>query len=134
MKPDPDYIKRLLAAFQDSPEPATDINELEARGLSYETPEFYFHLRLLNDQGFVEREDGKSGLGVEKMLDGQTVWSVVSLRLTAAGHEFAEALNNSKAFEAVKKSLVSSSLSIMRDIAVAVLKAEVGRHGLSLGG
>lgn len=133
MKPDPDYIKRLLAAFQDSPGPSTDINELEARGLSYETPEFYFHLRLLNDQGFVEREDEKPGLGVEKSLDGSTMWSVIPFRLAAAGHEFAEALNNNKAFEAVKKSLVSSSLAIMRDIAVAVLKAEVGRHGLRLG-
>src|SRR5450755_4400465 len=125
MKPDPEYIKRLLATFQDSPEPTTDIRELEKNGLSYEAPEFYFHLRLLNDQSFVERDDGQPGLGVERMLDGHCSWSVIPLRLTAAGHEFAEALSNNKAFEAVKRSFVSSSLGIMRDIAVTVFKTEL---------
>jgi hypothetical protein len=28
MRPDPDYIKRLLLAFQDAPDPTTDIEEL----------------------------------------------------------------------------------------------------------
>lgn len=110
MRPDADYIKRLLTAFQDSPSPVTDIQELEKLGLSYETDEFYFHLRLLHDQGFVESDHGDGGLGVERSLDGHYSWSVIPLRLTAAGHEFAEALNNDTAFAAVKKSLVGSSL------------------------
>lgn len=121
MRPDADYIKRLLTAFQDSPCPVTDIEELEKLGLYYQTDEFYFHLRLLHDQGFVERDDGEGDLGVERNLDGDYSWSVLPLRLTAAGHEFAEALNNGKAYEAVKNSL-SGSLGTMRDIAVAVVK------------
>jgi hypothetical protein len=133
MRPDPEYIKRLLTAFVDSPGPTSDIEELEKQGLSYETDEFYFHLRLLHDQGFVESDHGESGLGVERGLGGDYFWSVIPLRLTAAGHEFAEALNNNKAFEAVKKSFVSSSLSIMRDIAVGVLRAELTRHGIGAG-
>jgi len=61
MRPDPEYIKRLLTAFQDSPDPATDINELEKVGLSITTPELYFHPRLLNDQDFVRRDDDEPG-------------------------------------------------------------------------
>ncbi len=132
MKPDPDYIKRLLLAFQDAPDPTTDIRELKQKGLSYEDPEFYFHLRLLNDQGFVERDDGEPGLGADAVLAGNYSWSVIPLRLTASGHEFAEAMSHSKAFAAVKHSLVTSSLSVMRDIAVAAFKMEISRHGVHL--
>jgi len=132
MKPNPEYIKNLLSAFQKSPDPVTDVTELERQGYSYESAEFYFHLLLLNDQGFVVREDSKSGIGVERMLDGQLFWSAIPLRLTASGHEFAEAMNNKKAFETVKKSSVSFSLSIMRDVAVSALKAEITRNSLDL--
>ncbi len=133
MKPDPDYTKQLLIAFQDAPEPTTDIRELKQAGLSYEDARFYFHLCLLKDDGFVEREGGDPGLGVSRSLDGHYSWSAVPLRLTASGHEFAEAMGHSKAFAAVKSSLVTSSLSIMRDIAVAAFKAELARHGVHLG-
>jgi hypothetical protein len=60
-------------------------------------------------------------------------WSVVPLRLTASGHEFAEAMGHSKAFAAVKSSLVTSSLSVMKEIAVAAFKAELSRHGANFG-
>jgi hypothetical protein len=126
VKPDPDYIKRLLLAFQDAPGPTTDIREFEQQGIPYEEPRFRFHLRLLQDQEFVERDDGEPGIG----LAGDSYWSVVPLRLTASGHEFAEAMGHSKAFAAVKSSLVTSSLSIMRDIAVAAFKTELSRHGI----
>jgi Hypothetical protein (DUF2513) len=132
MRPDPDYIKPLLLAFQDAPEPTTDIEELKHQGLSYEDAQFYFYLRLLHDQGFVEREDGESDLGVQTMSAGDHAWSVIPLRLTASGHEFAEAMGHTKAFAAVKNSLVTSSLTIMRDVAVAAFKTELSRHGIGL--
>jgi hypothetical protein len=117
MRSDPDYVKRLLIAFQDAPDPTTDIDELKRAGFSCEDAQFYLHLRLLNDDGFIESEDGVPGMA----------------GLTASGHEFAEAMNHSKAFEAVKRSLVTSSLSVMRDIAVATFKMELSRHGVHLG-
>jgi hypothetical protein len=130
MKPDPYYIKRLLTAFQDAPGPTTDVKELKQQGIPYEEPEFDFHLRLLYDQGFVERNDGEPGFGLETLMEGDDYWSVVPLRLTASGHEFAEAMGHSKAFAAVKSSFVTSSLGIMRDIAVAAFKTELSRHGI----
>jgi hypothetical protein len=133
MKPDPEYTKKLLEAFEDSPQPTTDIQELQRLGLDYETPEFYFHVRLLDDGGFIERDDEEPGLGVERSADGALFWSVVPLRLTADGHTFAEAMRSHSGFQAVKNSLVKSSLSIMRDIAVAAFKAELAKHGISLG-
>jgi hypothetical protein len=130
MKPDPEYTKKLLEAFEDSPDPTTDIDELQKLGLDYRTPEFYFHLRLFNDNGFVERDDEESGIGVERSLDGHYSWSVISLRLTADGHTFAEAMRSHSGFRAVRTSLVKSSISIMRDIAVAAFKSEIAKHGI----
>jgi hypothetical protein len=42
-------------------------------------------------------------------------------------------MGHSEAFAAVKSSLVTSSLSIMRDVAVAAFKTELSRHGINLG-
>lgn len=133
MKPDPEYTKKLLEAFEDSPDPTTDIDELQTRGLDYLTPEFYFHLRLLNDSGFVKRDDDEPGIGVTQSLDGHYSWAAIPLRLTADGHTFAEAMRSHTGFQAVRNSLVKSSLNIMRDIAVAAFKSEIAKHGISFG-
>lgn len=129
MRPEPEYTRQLLTAFENSPEPTTSIFELKLHGFDYLSNEFYFHLRLLNDGGFVEREDREPGIGVERSIDGLYSWSDLPLRLTASGHEFAAAMENEHGFQAVKKSLVKSSLSMMRDIAVTALKAELVKHG-----
>lgn len=91
MKPDADYTRKLLAAFEDAPKPTTDIEELQECGLDYRQKEFMFHLRLLNDDGFVQQEDGEPGIGLSRSVDGMYSWSVVPLRLTSSGHEFAVA-------------------------------------------
>jgi hypothetical protein len=57
--------------------------------------------------------------------------------LTAAGHEFAAALCNSHVYEEmeqqVKRNVLPTTLSVIRDVAVALLKGEVAKHtGLQL--
>jgi hypothetical protein len=132
MRPDPAYIRKLLTAFEDAPDPTTDINELQQLGLDYRGKEFLFHLRLLNDDGFVVVEGGEPGIGVSRSIDGRYSWAAVPLRLTASGHEFAQAMENEHGFQAVKKSLITSSMSIMRDVAVGAFKMELAKHGLPL--
>jgi hypothetical protein len=133
MKPDPDYLKSLLSAFRDAPGPTTDIQELQRSGLDYEDPRFEFHLKRLADDGYVESDSGRGGIGLDKGADGTCMWSVIPLRLTATGDEFAEALSNDKALETVKKSFWGASLGTIKEVAVAVVKAEISRHtGLQL--
>jgi hypothetical protein len=129
MKPNPDYLKRLLTAFQDAPAPTTDIREIEAAGVPYNDPQFEFHMRLLNDHGYVERDDGRPGIGLSGSFDGK-MWSVIPLRLTASGHEFAEALSNNKVFAAVKANLIGASIGTIKDFAVAFLRGEMSKHGI----
>ena len=128
MKPDADYLRRLLTAFQNAPNPTTDIGELEGAGLSLDDPKFEFHMMLLQDGGFVESESGMAGIGLSKGADGAIQWSVIPLRLTAAGHEFAEAMGSSKVLQTLKKNFIGASISMMRDVAVAMFKAEIAKH------
>jgi hypothetical protein len=85
-------------------------------------------MMLLQDGGFVESESRAGGIGLSKEADGSIQWSVIPLRLTASGHEFAEAMENSKVLQTLKKSFVGASLSTMRDVAVAIFKAELAKH------
>ncbi len=80
MKPAPDYFKALLTAFQDAPEPTTDIRMLADAGLSYEDPKFEFHLFLLHDQGGIT-SDSDDSLGMNRAADGTVEWSEIPLRL-----------------------------------------------------
>jgi hypothetical protein len=129
MRPDPNYIKKLLTAFQDAPGPTVKFSDLTERSFPGEVAELYFHLRLLNDQGFVRREDDEPGIDITHRSDGNFEWpEATQLRLTASGHEFADALNNSRALETVKKAMVGS-VAIMKEIGLVVLKDELRKHG-----
>lgn len=128
MRPDAEYLKLLLAAFQGAQAPTTNVRELESAGFSLDDPKFEFHMMLLQDSGFMEGESKAGGIGLSKASDGAIQWSVLPLRLTASGHEFAEAMGNSKVLQTLKKSFVGASISTMRDLAVAIVKAEIAKH------
>jgi hypothetical protein len=66
MKPDPDYLRKLLTAFRDAPGPTTDIQELKHAGFDYYEPRFEFHLRLLADDGYVDADSTRHGIGLTK--------------------------------------------------------------------
>jgi hypothetical protein len=128
MKPNADYLKTLLSAFRNAPNPTTDIEELRGAGIDYGEPIFEFHMHLLVDGGYIESELGPREFGLSRGVDGYVSWSVIPLRLTAAGHELAEGLENPKAFETVRKDFVGASLSTIKDVAVGIIKAEISKH------
>jgi hypothetical protein len=93
MRIDHDYIKRIIEIVLDHPGPTFTIEDFKAAGLSYRTPEFEFHMKLFDDQQLIERDDGDDGFGLTKSIDGYASWSVLPLRLTSIGHDFAEAIS-----------------------------------------
>jgi len=138
MKPDPDYLKQLLTAFQSAPNPTTDIQELKDAGLPFDDPRFEFHMMQLKDDGFVECAGERpitdqTGIGLSRSADGRAEWSVIPLRLTAKGNKFAEAMGNSEVLQTLKKSAVSASVGAIYDAAIAIFKAKIAKHtGLQL--
>lgn len=133
MKPDAEYLKTLLTAFRNARNPTTDITELKERGIDYEEPAFEFHMQLLLDDRYIESSLGPNDFGLSRGVDGYGSWSVIPLRLTAAGHEFAEGLENPKAFETVRKDFVGASLGTIKEVVVGIIRAEISKHtGLHL--
>jgi hypothetical protein len=89
---DQDYFLRLLAAFGEAANATTDIQELQRAGFSLGDPRFELHLRLLYEERFIASDFG--GIGLDTAADGHKMWSVIPLRLTAAGHAEIEAMNS----------------------------------------
>jgi hypothetical protein len=83
---------RLLTAFGEAPNATRDIQELQRAGFSLGDPKFELHLRLLYEEHFITSDFG--GIGLDIAADGHREWSVIPLRLTAAGHAEIEAMNS----------------------------------------
>jgi hypothetical protein len=127
MRPDPDYLKELLLAFQNASEPTIDIRGLARAGLSHADPKFELHLLLLRDDGYIT-DDRDGNLGMLRGADRTVQWSVIPLRLTASGHQFAEALGSSKVLATLKEKFVGASISTLQQVAVALFKSEMTQH------
>lgn len=121
MKIDQDYLKKLLEACQASEKPTFDIQDLKAAGLDYNDRQFEFPMKIFDDQRFIEQDDGESGFGLIKSLDGFASWSVLPLRLTASGHQFIEALSNKEVWSAIKHGFRDASIETLRTVALKLL-------------
>lgn len=102
MKIDHDYLKKLLEACQASEKPTFDIEHLRAAGFDYNDAKFEFHMAILDDQEFIQRDDGEPGFGLTKGIDGLLSWSVLPLRLTASGHDFLDTVQNPEVWSKTK--------------------------------
>lgn len=133
MKPGAEYTRKLLTAFQESPRPSINVRELAEEDLAVGSNEFQFHMELLEDEGFIQREDRERGTGLALSAEGLYKWSVLPLRLTASGQEFAAAMRDEQGFEAVKRYVKESctpfTVRLMRDVAVGALKAKLVKQG-----
>ncbi|WP_226067885.1 DUF2513 domain-containing protein [Dickeya zeae] len=116
MRIDHDYLKGLLEAFENADGPQTNIQELAEKGFSYGTAAFLFHMRLLDDKGLICQSDGRAGFGVVESADGFVSWSVLPLRLTAAGHDFIDALRNREVWATLKESFKDASMGTLMTV------------------
>jgi hypothetical protein len=122
VKIDQDYLRGLLQACQLSEKPTFNIEDLQARGFDYNDPKFEFHVKILDDQRFIEQDDGDPGFGLFKSLDGFPTWSVLPLRLTASGHQFIEALSNEEVWSAIKHGFKDASIATLKTVALKLLE------------
>lgn len=121
VKIDQDYVKRLLLVCADSNNPTFDIEDLKLAGFDYNDRQFEFHMMILTEQGFIERDDGDPGFGLIKSLDGFASWAVLPLRLTASGHRFIEALANNEVWTAIKRHFPGASIGTLETASLGLL-------------
>ncbi|EKK3995790.1 DUF2513 domain-containing protein [Cronobacter sakazakii] len=120
MKINQEYLKDLLLAFEDTEGPDTWVYELVAKGYDQESPEFIFHMRLLDDNGLICRVDGEPGFGhqYQAYIGGYDYyWVDVPLRLTARGHDFIADLRQKEVWNSVKENFKDASMSTLVDVA-----------------
>jgi hypothetical protein len=122
VKIDQDYLKMLLEACQASEKPTFDIDDLRTAGMDCADMRFEFHLMILTDHGFIQRDDGDPGFGLVKSIDGFPSWAVLPLRLTASGHQFIEALSNKEVWAAIKHDFQGATIATLKSVSLNLLE------------
>lgn len=92
MKIDIEYIKSLLDIIleHDQPDFRIDHNKIKPLWLNDEKLNtLVFHMEILEDQNLIESSTNMQGIGFQRMGNGGFTVSVIPLRLTAQGHQFA---------------------------------------------
>ena len=122
MKIDQGYLKKILNTFLDARRSFVWPADILASGIEMDD-KFLFHIQILEDQHFIECLDKRSDIGYEIALGGEFEWNSRPLRLTASGHEFAEALNRDEIWEILKADFKEASLSTLTTAATTLLDA-----------
>ncbi len=117
MRVDQEYLKDLLGVFLESKRYFTELSEFQSSGFDILSDEFLFHFQILEDQEFVESCVENRPLGYQVSGDGQARWSSNMIRLTAAGHDFAESLNKVEIFEILSNEFKNASVSTLSNVA-----------------
>lgn len=119
MKQNPEYLRHLLDTLQESPSPWPSIGYLADSGIKPDE-QMVFHLQLLNDGGFVQPMGDDSNFGFLNFGD-EVKHTHASLRLTAQGHEFIEALDKQEIWDVVKSQFKGASLKTLFTVSRAML-------------
>ena len=112
----------MLEAFEASDRSIFFVSDLKDHSLDYRTEKFVFHIAILADQSLISRDDSKPGFGFQRGADGHGAWSIIALRMTAAGHDFIEALRNKEVWATLKKDFKDASISTLRNVAPRLLE------------
>lgn len=114
MRIDIQYIKNILDVVLAHDQPDFKINHKDIKPL-WEDDEklniLVFHMEILEDQGLLESSINSNGVGFGRMGNGGFTVSIVPLRLTAQGHQFASDLSKPGVMEQIKESFKDSGPS-----------------------
>jgi len=105
MKIDLEYIARLLNVFLDSDAAHISISDFKESGIVIENSQsskldetFLFHIQLIIENGLISNRNlecnGLRTVGITIGLNNDVCFFTTPIRLTQAGHDFANALHN----------------------------------------
>ena len=122
MRIDQNYLKKLLNVFLESSKYYTELSEFKKSGFDILDDAFLFHFKILEDQMFVESCVENRRLGYQVSGDGQARWESNIIRLTAAGHDFAESINKAEIFEILSNEFKDASVSTLSNVAKELMR------------
>jgi hypothetical protein len=89
-------------------------------------------MQLLEDQSFVECLNKDKNIGYVVAMGGNFEWISRPLRLSAAGHEFADALNRKEIAQILKYGFKDASISTLKlaatELLTAFVKTQAEKH------
>jgi hypothetical protein len=123
MQIDYSYLATILESFLLSEKPVLDTDffndKIEDNG-----DKFFFHLVILSEQNLLSSAlTNSTDLGIRYDFHSEEYnYSIVPLRLTAYGHDFANALNKPSVLEVIQTKFKNEGLSVVLDIAKAIVR------------
>ncbi len=131
MKIDQEYLRTVLGVFVESPRSFVELRDFKQANVAVDD-KFLFHMQLLEDQSLVECLNKDKNLGYIISIGGNSEWNSRPLRLTAAGHEFADALSRTELAQILKTGFKDASIATLRLAATELLtgfvKTQAERH------
>lgn len=121
------YLKKLLSEFIESENAHISVVKLKNNGFPIEDENrpghldetFLFHLQILMDNELISNRDlylsGLESVGIKFDLSGKPVILDKDVRLTQAGHDFANALDKSEVFEKLKSEFKDAPFKVVFD-------------------
>jgi hypothetical protein len=131
VKPDVDYMQRVLQLFEDHPGAFIDVRELERAGIAVDE-KLAFHLLQAEDRGLIAPGMPEHGLGILMPRGKFHGITALPLRLTANGSTFLAALNQPSLRPKVEKA-AESGLGVAVSVGTQLLTAFVQQQ-MGLGG
>ena len=127
MKPDLEYIKKILDILQDWDQPHMKIGEFGKHGIDIDGKEFRHHIeQLIYDEQLITFK-----VFIKRLYTGAADGSCTQanrnadLRLTSDGHKFAEALNTPNVWELIISEFKNDSIGTMRKVSSQLLEGFV---------
>ena len=121
MKPDLEFLKKILTTLQASPRPWPTIGELENAGVDADE-DLCLHLELLDDYGFIQSKADDGSFGFQDGIGGEIYWADVPVRITASGHEFIEAMEKPEIWNVIKSEFKESSIKTIFTIGTSLVE------------
>ncbi len=122
-KEEQQYLKRKLKVFLKSERHFTRFESIRQSGIEVEEDRFLFHFQILEDNQFITTYSNDNFMGYHIATSGRVVWTDPLLRLTAAGHEFSDALNREEIYEVLKKEFKDASVSTLASVSKQLMSA-----------
>lgn len=126
MKIDIEYIANLLNVFLEADTAHVTILDFEKSGIETENTQnsgldekFLFHIQLIIENGLISNKNlecnGLRTAGITLGMNNSVSLSAVPIRLTQAGHNFANALHNKEVLSKLKSELKDAPFKTLFD-------------------
>lgn len=129
MQIDIEYMSKVFAVFLESDKASITIHDLHDKSIVNKRSvdeKFIFHMQLMLENKLISNMQMQSNslkdIGITFGAKGHMIVIDPDIRLTQAGHDFANALNNNGVFNALKDKFKDAPFDTLVDVSKSLFK------------